>query len=79
MGSNAFNPAYFDFDLEGILINIVVPLVIAAIADLFLMGQLKTAVEATNADSYCGQFDLTDESDTFIRTETRVEMKQQKK
>ena len=79
MGSNAFNPAYFDFDLEGIFINIVIPLVIAAIADLFLVGQLKTAVEATNADSYCGQFDLTDESDTFIRTETRVEMKQQKK
>ena len=26
MGSNAFNPAYFDFDLEGILINIVIPL-----------------------------------------------------
>ena len=79
MGSNAFNPAYFYFDLEGIFINIVIPLVIAAIADLFLVGQLKTAVEATNADSYCGQFDLTDESDTFIRTETRVEMKQQKK
>ena len=78
-GSNAFDMAYLDFDLEGILVNIIIPLVIAGIADLFLVGQLKTAVEATNADSYCGQFDLTDESDTFIRTETRVEMKQQKK
>ena len=54
MGENAFDPDYLTFDVEGILINIVAPLIIVIIGDVLLVGQLKTANEATHADEYCG-------------------------
>lgn len=78
MGENAFNPDYLAFDIEGILINIVAPLIIVIIADVLLVGQLKTANEATHADYYCGDLDLTEKHDTFSHTETTVVMKDNK-
>ena len=78
MGENAFNPDYLTFDIEGVLINIVAPLIIVIIADVLLVGQLKTANEATNADCYCGELDLTEKHDTFSHTETTVVMKDNK-
>ncbi|MED9798741.1 MAG: hypothetical protein U0O20_08815 [Collinsella aerofaciens] len=78
MGGNAFDPDYLTFDVEGILINIVAPLIIVVIADVLLVGQLKTANEATHADYYCGELDLTEKHDTFSHTETTVVMKDNK-
>lgn len=78
MGENAFDPNYLTFDVEGILINIVAPLIIVIIADVLLVSQLKTANEATNADCYCGELDLTEKHDTFSHTETQVVMKDNK-
>ena len=78
MGENAFDPDYLTFDIEGILINIVAPLIIVVIADVLLVGQLKTANEATHADCYCGELDLTEKHDTFSHTETTVVMKDDK-
>ena len=78
MGENAFDPDYLTFDVEGILINIVAPLIIVIIADVLLVGQLKTANEATHADCYCGELDLTEKHDTFSHTETTVVMKDDK-
>ena len=78
MGENAFDPDYLTFDIEGILINIVAPLIIVVIADVLLVGQLKTANEATHADCYCGELDLTEKHDTFSHTETSVVMKDNK-
>ena len=78
MGENAFDPDYLAFDIEGILINIVAPLIIVIIADVLLVGQLKTANEATHADEYCGELDLTEKHDTFSHTETTVVMKDDK-
>ena len=78
MGENAFDPDYLTFDVEGILINIVAPLIIVIIADVLLVGQLKTANEATHADCYCGELDLTEKHDTFSHTETTVVMKDNK-
>ena len=78
MGENAFDPDYLAFDVEGILINIVAPLIIVIIADVLLVGQLKTANEATHADCYCGELDLTEKHDTFSHTETTVVMKDNK-
>lgn len=78
MGGNAFDPDYLTFDVEGILINIVAPLIIVIIADVLLVGQLKTANEATHADCYCGELDLTEKHDTFSHTETTVVMKDNK-
>ena len=78
MGENAFDPDYLTFDVEGILINIVAPLIIVIIADVLLVGQLKTANEATHADYYCGELDLTEKHDTFSHTETTVVMKDNK-
>ena len=78
MGENAFDPDYLAFDVEGILINIVAPLIIVIIADVLLVGQLKTANEATHADYYCGELDLTEKHDTFSHTETSVVMKDNK-
>lgn len=78
MGENAFDPDYLTFDIEGILINIVAPLIIVVIADVLLVGQLKTANEATHADCYCGELDLTERHDTFSHTETTVVMKDDK-
>lgn len=75
MGGNAFDPDYLTFDVEGVLINIVAPLIIVIIADVLLVGQLKTANEATHADCYCGGLDLTEKHDTFSHTETTVVMK----
>ena len=49
-----------------------------AIADVLLVGQLKTANEATHADEYCGELDLTEKHDTFSHTETTVVMKDDK-
>ncbi len=65
MGEYAFNPDYLTFDIEGILINIIAPLIIVIIGDVLLVGQLKTANEATHADEYCGELDLTEKHDTF--------------
>ena len=78
MGENAFDPDYLAFDIEGILINIIAPLIIVIIADVLLVGQLKTANEATHADCYCGELDLTEKHDTFSHTETTVVMKDDK-
>lgn len=78
MGGNAFDPDYLTFDVEGILINIVAPMIIVIIADVLLVGQLKTANEATHADCYCGELDLTEKHDTFSHTETTVVMKDDK-
>lgn len=78
MGENAFDPDYLAFDIEGILINIVAPLIIVIIGDVLLVGQLKTANEATHADEYCGELDLTEKHDTFNHTETTVVMKDDK-
>lgn len=78
MGENAFDPDYLTFDIEGILINIVAPLIIVVIADVLLVGQLKTANEATHADCYRGELDLTEKHDTFSHTETTVVMKDDK-
>ena len=78
MGENAFDPDYLAFDVEGILINIVAPLIIVIIADVLLVGQLKTANEATHADCYCGELDLTEKHDAFSHTETSVVMKDNK-
>ncbi len=78
MGENAFDPDYLAFDVEGVLINIVAPLIIVIIADVLLVGQLKTANEATHADYYCGELDLTEKHDTFSHTETTVVMKDNK-
>ena len=78
MGGYAFDPDYLTFDVEGILINIVAPLIIVIIADVLLVGQLKTANEATHADYYCGELDLTEKHDTFSHTETSVVMKDNK-
>ena len=54
------------------------PLIIVVIADVLLVGQLKTANEATHADCYCGELDLTEKHDTFSHTETTVVMKDDK-
>lgn len=78
MGENAFDPDYLAFDIEGILINIIAPLIIVIIGDVLLVGQLKTANEATHADEYCGELDLTEKHDTFSHTETTVVMKDDK-
>ena len=75
MGEYAFDPDYLTFDIEGILINIVAPLIIVIIGDVLLVGQLKTANEATHADEYCGELDLVEKHDTFSHTETTVVMK----
>lgn len=48
------------------------------IGDVLLVGQLKTANEATHADEYCGELDLTEKHDTFNHTETTVVMKDDK-
>ena len=48
------------------------------IADLLLVSQLKTANEATHADYYSGDLDLTEKHDTFSHTETTVVMKDNK-
>ena len=45
---------------------------------VLLVGQLKTANEATHADEYCGELDLTEKHDTFSHTETTVVMKDDK-
>ena len=78
MGEYAFDPDYLTFDIEGILINIIAPLIIVIIGDVLLVGQLKTANEATHADEYCGELDLTEKHDTFSHTETTVVMKDDK-
>lgn len=78
MGEYAFDPDYLTFDIEGILINVIAPLIIAIIGDVLLVGQLKTANEATHADEYCGELDLTEKHDTFSHTETTVVMKDDK-
>lgn len=78
MGENAFDLDYLAFDIEGILINIVAPLIIVIIADVLLVGQLRTANEATHADEYCGELDLVEKHDTFSHTETTVVMKDDK-
>ena len=78
MGEYAFDPDYLAFDVEGILINIVAPQLIVIIADVLLVGQLKTANEATHADCYCGELDLTEKYDNFCHTETTVVMKDDK-
>ena len=78
MGEYAFDPDYLTFDIEGILINIIAPLIIVIIGDVLLVGQLKTANEATHADEYCGELDLTEKHDTFSHTETTVVMKDNK-
>ena len=71
MGENAFDPDYLTFDIEGILINIIAPLIIVIIGDVLLVGQLKTANEATCADEYCGELDLTEKHDTFSHRTTK--------
>ena len=78
MGEYAFDPDYLTFDIEGILINVIAPLIIVIIGDVLLVGQLKTANEATHADEYCGELDLTEKHDTFSHTETTVVMKDDK-
>lgn len=78
MGEYAFDPDYLAFDIEGILINVIAPLTIVIIGDVLLVGQLKTANEATHADCYCGELDLTEKHDTFSHTETTVVMKDDK-
>ena len=78
MGEYAFDPDYLTFDVEGILINIVAPLIIVIIGDVLLVSQLKTANEATHADEYCGELDLVEKHDTFSHTETTVVMKDNK-
>ena len=78
MGEYAFDPDYLTFDIEGILINVIAPLIIVIIGDVLLVGQLKTANEATHADCYCGELDLTEKHDTFSHTETTVVMKDDK-
>ena len=78
MGEYAYDPDYLTFDIEGILINIIAPLIIVIIGDVLLVGQLKTANEATCADEYCGELDLTEKHDTFSHTETSVVMKDDK-
>jgi DNA-directed RNA polymerase subunit RPC12/RpoP len=78
LGENAFDPDYLAFNIEGILINIIAPLIIVIIGDVLLVGQLKTANEATHADEYCGELDLTEKHDTFSHTETTVVMKDDK-
>ena len=78
MGEYAFDPDYLSFDIEGILINIVAPLIIVIIGDVLLVGQLKTANEATHADEYCGELDLVEKHDTFSHTETTVVMEDDK-
>ena len=77
-GWECLDPDYLTFDVEVILINIVAPLIIVVIADVLLVGQLKTANEATHADCYCGELDLTEKHDTFSHTETTVVMKDNK-
>ena len=72
------DPDYLTFDVEGILINIIAPLIIVIIGDVLLVGQLKTANEAAHADEYCGELDLTEKHDTFSHTETTVVMKDDK-
>ena len=59
-------------------INVIAPLIIVIIGDVLLVGQLKTANEATHADEYCGELDLTEKHDTFSHTETTVVMKDDK-
>ena len=78
MGEYAFDPDYLTFDIEGILINVIAPLIIVIIGDVLLVGQLKTANEAAHADEYCGELDLTEKHDTFSHTETTVVMKDDK-
>ncbi|MFR3877815.1 MAG: hypothetical protein ACLTYW_06365 [Collinsella sp.] len=41
MGENAFDPDYLAFDVEGVLINIVAPLIIVIIADVLLVASSR--------------------------------------
>ncbi len=65
----------------GILMLIAVPLLITVIVGTALVGQMKTAVEATQADAYLdeGTFKLSSHSDSYTHTTTRVIHHEKKK
>lgn len=73
----------FDSDESfwGILMLVGVPLLIAFIVGAALVGQMKTAVEATQADAYLdeGTFKLSSHSDSYTHTTTRVIHHEKKK
>ncbi len=70
-----------DESFWGILMLIAVPLLVTVIVGAVLVGQMKTAVEATQADAYLdeGTFRLSSHSDSYTHTTTHVIHHEKKK
>lgn len=70
-----------DNPLWGLAMIVLIPVIITVIVGAVLVGQMKSAIEAGQADSYLdrGTFQLASQSDTYTHTTTQVIHHEKKK
>ena len=70
-----------DNPLWGLAMIVLIPVIITVIVGAVLVGQMKSAIEAGQADNYLdrGTFQLASQSDTYTHTTTQVIHHEKKK